>query len=265
MPKKTTSVKTPILDRIKPVAEHPRYLAALIYGRSGTGKTALASTFPKPILLVDIRERGTDTVAKVEGLDVFEAQVWDDLEQVYWFLASGTSKYKTVVLDQITQLQDLVMAKHRADEGMDPDEILAKRDWGQISGLTKTWLLNFKDLIDRGLHVVLIAHQREDDAEGEGEGQLTPSIGPRLMPSVSSAITGAAGLIGNTFIRERFLGTERTRVLEYCLRIGPHASYITKVRHSVDITTPDVVVNPTYEKLCAVIRGEKSQPRRRSK
>lgn len=254
-----------VAKRIKPVAEQPSYHAALIYGRSGTGKTALAGTFPKPALLLDIRERGTDTVAAVAGLDVIAIETWEEIEQIYWMLASGKTKYKTIILDQVTMMQDLAMTSIKLEEGMTDSDPMSKRDWGTLSGRMKTWISNYRDLTDRGYHVVFLAHEREDDAEDSVDQQIMPSIGPRLMPSVASHMAGAASLIGNTFIRERFVGTERKRLVEYCIRIGPHAYYLTKVRHDVSIETPDILVNPTFEKLVAALRGEIKQPVRKVK
>jgi ATP-dependent phosphoenolpyruvate carboxykinase len=46
----------------------------VFYGQSGTGKTTLAATFPGPILLCDIKDRGTDSVVGVEDLDVMEVE-----------------------------------------------------------------------------------------------------------------------------------------------------------------------------------------------
>ncbi|MCO5760310.1 MAG: ATP-binding protein [Chromatiaceae bacterium] len=231
-------------------------MSALVYGRSGTGKTAFAATFPKPLLLVDIRERGTDTIANVLDVDVVQVNTWDELEELYWQLKNGyLPKYRTVVLDQITQLQDLGKSKIRDDGAKDDDEPMSKRDWGNLSGLMQTWLMNFRDLTDQGLNIVFVAHERTLDIESM-EDQIDPSIGPRLMPSVGAALCGAVSAIGNTFIREEFIGPEKTRRVEYCLRIGPHAYYTTKVRHPVEAETPEYLVNPSYEKLDRAIRGE---------
>ena len=253
---KSNSDYDDVVSRIQPIHERPVFLALLVYGRSGTGKTAFSSTLPKPLLLIDIREKGTDTVAQVSGIDVVQVETWEEFEQLYWYLASGTSKYRSVVVDQVSQLQDLAMEKVRRDEGKADTDLISKRDWGAISGMMKTWIFNYRDLVDKGLHVCLVAHERANSSDDAIEDQIDPSIGPRLMPSVASSVNGAVSIIGNTFIRERFIGAERTRVVEYCMRVGPHAYYTTKVRTPVGVETPDVIVNPTFEKMLKLTKGE---------
>ena len=254
--KSSTTEFGSIVSRIQPIHERETFLAMLIYGRSGTGKTAFASTFPKPALLMDVREKGSDTVAQVAGIDLVQVDTWEEFEQLYWYLISGKHQYKTVMIDQISQLQDLAMEKVRRDEGKQPTDLISKRDWGAISGMMKTWLFNYRDLIDREMHVCMCAHERASSGEEAIEDQIDPSIGPRLMPSVASSVNGAVSIIGNTFIRERFVGTERTRMVEYCMRIGPHAYYTTKVRTPVGVETPDVIVNPTFDKAMKITHGE---------
>ena len=67
--KKKPSKNFAISEKITPISESVGSLSLLIYGKSGTGKTAFSATLPKPILLLDIREKGTDTIASVEGID----------------------------------------------------------------------------------------------------------------------------------------------------------------------------------------------------
>ena len=248
--------KPSIESRIKPIEELPTILAVLVYGRSGTGKTHFASTFPKPMLLIDVREAGTDTIAQVSGVDVLSVDKASDIEDLYWYLSKNPNKYKTVVIDQVTQMQDLAMAMVRTQENKEDDDLLTRREWGLISGWMKTWLFNFRDLIRLGMHVVFIAHDRSNNSDDWVEGQLDPSIGPRLMPSLAAAINGAVSVIGNTFIREKYIGQEKTRVVEYGLRIGPHAYFITKVRHPVEVETPEVIVNPNFDKLVSIVKGQ---------
>jgi hypothetical protein len=253
-----------IQAKIVPVGERPFYLAALFYGRSGTGKTALASSFPKPMLLLDVHEKGTDTIAKVPNIDVIPIDEWGEIEKTYWYLASGT-KYKTVVIDQISQMQDLAMVQVLAEKGKEPGDLLHKNDWGSISGKMKTWLFHYRDLIDKDMHVVFNAHDRTSTSDDNVEDQLDPSVGARLMPSLASAINGAVSVIGNTFIREDYVGKDKERQVKYCLRIGPHAYYVTKTRHPIDFDAPEYIVDPTFEKITRVIRGENAPVRKLSK
>jgi hypothetical protein len=244
---------------IKPVGEVDETVSALFYGRSGTGKTALLSTFPKKILLLDIRERGTETIARVEGIDVLEVNDWDTFEQAFWLMDSGTHDYSTVGLDQISQLQAVAMDKVRKDDSMGPDETLSKRQWGQISGLMQTWLMNYRNLQSKGINVVFLAHDRSTVGDDANEDQIDPSVGARLMPSLAATVNGMVSMIGNTFIREKFegVGKEKKRTVQYCLRVGPHAYYATKIRRPPDAgPLPDVIVNPSYSKLLRLSRGE---------
>lgn len=57
-----------VLDRIAPVALPASGMKMNVYGRSGTGKTTFACTFPKPLLLVGT-EDGTRSVYTVKGVD----------------------------------------------------------------------------------------------------------------------------------------------------------------------------------------------------
>lgn len=259
--KAVTNSKPPI--PFTPVEHLPEVLAVLAWGRSGTGKTTFASTFPKPILLLDVREKGTDSVSNVKGLKVGEITSWDEFESVYWYLEKGHHDFKTVVVDQVTQLQDLAMVKAKRDEGKNETDPATQRIFGQAGGLMKQWLLNYRDLIDKGIHVVFLAHDRvtRGEEDGSGEDQIEPEVGPRVMPSVASFLNGAVKVIGNTYIRENYtiMNKRKVRNVEYGMRLGPHAYFTTKVRSPVGIAAPDTIVDPTFEKLLAIMRGNYSK------
>lgn len=255
MLKKRNSTPIPI----HPVSQLPQVLSVLGYGRSGTGKTTFASTFPKPILLLDIRERGTDSVSNVKSLDVGEVNDWGQFVDMYWYLANENHPYKTVVVDQITQLQDLAIVQAMKDDGKDPKESISKRNWGQAAGLMKTWLLNYRDLIDRGMHVVFLAHDRLTSGEDDsGEDQIDPSVGARLMPSVASFVNGMVKIIGNTYIRETYSieNKRKVRSVEYAMRIGAHAYFTAKARSPVGHQVPESIVNPSFDQLVSVMQGK---------
>lgn len=257
-----------IESKIHPVGDVPQFLVMAIYGRAGTGKTAFASTFPKPLLLLDVRERGTETIANVPGIDVLNLTKWEEFEETYWFLKKdGHKKYKTIIIDHLSQLQAVGMERVRERENMDSDEMFTKRNWGSLSGMMQTWIFNYRQLWDSNMHVGFIAHERANTGEEGTEDQIDPSIGPRLMPSAASFLNGCVSTIGNTFIREVEIGPDKEKKVQFCMRVGPHAVYAAKIRRPVDSEAeiPSIIVNPTFEKIIQLSRGESILKRKKAR
>lgn len=270
MPVKKPSSKS-ILSKAQPVHELNLIVTALFYGRSGTGKTTIAGTFPKPILFVDIGERGTDSIFDLPDVDSIQVTEWSELEEIYWALKEG-SKYKTVVIDAAHTMQNLAIQEARAIAGKKDKDQTSQRDFGQASGLMNQWVYNFRDLRDEDLNVVFLAHDRlrEVDTDDDDAGLIAPEMGPRLMPGVAGTLLGAVNVVGYTYIREevtksKVAGQKSHREVQYCLRIGPHGIYATKIRSPKGHAVPEYIVDPTYDKLVAVIKGKTSDvPRRTS-
>lgn len=249
-----------IIDKITPVKSLPKVLSMLVYGRSGTGKTTFAGSFPTPALLIDVREKGTDSIANLDGVDVVQIEHWTDLEEIFWYLKKE-KKYKSVIIDQVSSMQDIAMVHAMAEEGKD---VMSQRLWGVVSGLMKTWLLNYRDLVDEGINVLFIAHDRTNKGDGESEDDtIDPQVGARLMPSVAGMLNGAVKVIGQTFVRELWL-EDKSRKVEYCLRVGPHAYYTTKIRNPVGTTVPEYVVDATYDKISQLMSQGEVKPVRRT-
>ena len=126
-----------IEDRIQAVKSLPKVLSMLVYGRSGTGKTTFGGSFPTPALIIDVKEKGTDSVVNIDGLEVIQIENWEELEEVFWYVKNNP-KYKSVIIDQVSSMQDLAMTHAMAEENK---EVMSQRLWGVVSGLMKTWLL----------------------------------------------------------------------------------------------------------------------------
>ncbi len=268
MPVKKPSSKS-ILSKATPVHQLSLIVTALFYGRSGTGKTTIAGSFPKPILFIDIGERGTDSIFDQEDIDSIQIDEWGDLEEVYWALKEG-SKYKTVVIDAAHTMQNLAIAEARAIAGKKDKDQTSQRDFGQASGLMNQWIYNFRDLRDHDLNVVFLAHDRlrEVDTDDDDAGLIAPEMGPRLMPGVAGTLLGAVNVVGYTYIREeitksKVAGKKSTREVQYCLRVGPHGVYATKIRSPKGNEVPEYIVDPTYDKLVDVIKGNSGDAPRR--
>lgn len=250
--------------KIIPVADIPLNLKVLVYGRSGTGKTHFAGTAPTPVLVLDIKEKGTDTIRNREGVFVLPIETWQDFEEAFWYLDSnrGTEKFQggTIVIETVTQLQDLALEQVTGGT----DGMISRRAWGEAAGLMKTWIMLYRDL---PYNVIFVAQDRQTESEEDledADGMILPEVGPYVMPSVAKALNAAVGTIGQTFIRERLQkvkskenpeAIKTRRVVEYCMRTGPHARYLTKLRVDPDVKIPDVLVDPSFNKLLELTKG----------
>ena len=261
--KKTSSV----LDRIQPVTELQTNLVMLVYGRSGTGKTAFGATFPKPILFIDTNERGTETIKQEEDVDVIRIDDWQELDELYWAVKNHETEveYASVVIDQITNLQDIGMREVYRRSRKGTDEIFSQKNWGQLSGMLKQAISDWRELAD-DYNILFIAHERVFEGGDDDEEAIEPSIGARVMPSVGSFIDGAVDAIGSTFISERWEteDKEEVRHVDYRMRLGPHAFYSTKIRRPVSAgPIPEYINDATYTKIMSLIAGEQPRKRRR--
>src|SRR5690606_7836569 len=93
------------------------------------------------------------------------------------------------------------------------------------------------------------------------------SVGPRLMPSVAAILNASVKVIGHTFIREvvkRNLDSI-DRKTYFCLRLGPHPYYITKIRKPKDTKCPEYIVDPSYDKIIDIMRGKSPDQKTSSK
>jgi hypothetical protein len=269
--KKRVAKKVSILDQIQSVSELETNLVMLVYGRSGTGKTHFGSTFPKPCLFIDTNERGTETIKQVEDVDVVRVTEWAQLDELYWGLVNKETdvEYASIVVDQITNLQDLGMAEVLRKSRKGRDETFTQRNWGQLSGMLKQTISDWRELADQ-YNLLFIAHERIDEPGDDEEESIEPTIGARVMPSVGSFLDGAVDSIGSTYIKERWEteDKEEVRHVDYCMRLGPHAFYSTKIRRPVSAgPIPEFIVDATYDKIRHLIAGTKPQrkkPRRKA-
>jgi hypothetical protein len=240
----------------------------VIYGISGTGKTTLAGSFPKPALLLDINDKGTDSISDIKGIEVAECPDWETLEEWMYYLLENPKEYKTVIIDTVTQMQsiaiEMILKKKKKSTDRAGDwGTMSQREWGDVASEMKSKINTFRDL---PLETVFLAQARvfnvnEDDMD---EQEIAPEVGPRLSPSVKDAINAAVDVIGSTFVRKRIIkkkGVEGKKPreiekTEYCLRVGPNPVYITKIRKPKSIVAPAVIIDPVYEDILEIIKGE---------
>ena len=120
-------------------------IKCLVYGKAGHGKTYLARTAPKPIILS--AESGMLSLRDVD-LPVITIRTVDDLTEAYnWAVSSPEAKaFETIYIDSISEIGEVVLANAKA-QVKDP-----RQAYGELIEKMMMTLKSFRDL--PGKHVL---------------------------------------------------------------------------------------------------------------
>lgn len=257
---KKLNKKSSLEDRFIDLLDLDTPTIITLYGRPGTGKTTIACTGPKPLLLVDVKDKGTDSGKRANlepgDITVLELESFDDIYEVYDYLRENPTRFKSVVIDHMTALQEMCHLKVQEDEGK---EHMSQQMYGISSGYLKEIISLYKSLVDDGITPIFIAQDRMESGDGEGEDQLLPEVGPSLMPSVARNLCAASRVIGQTYQFEnveKLDGAKVRRTIEFRLRLGPNPYYITKVTRPVGTPCPMFLVNASYKDIMKIVKGK---------
>lgn len=260
-----------VWDRIAPISfGKDDGLKINIYGRSGTGKTTLWATFPKPILAIvcsggtqpgELRSINTAEYRKtISQVAVRSSNEVSELAE----RQRGEERYNTVVLDHASGLQDLVLKEILGLDELPPQlswGLASQQQYGQLAIKMKELL---RSLLSLSCNVVIVAQEREFNTESSSD-LLMPFVASALTPSVVGWLNPAVDYIVETFIRPKMLvkqvkvagktvsQTVRTKEVEYCARTAPHDVFTTKFRMPKGFKVPECIVDPDYDKILSLI------------
>jgi phage nucleotide-binding protein len=149
----------------KPHELEPRQrLKVLIYGQPKIGKTTLALSAPKPLLL-DF-DGGVNRVKPEHRVDTVQISSWDDVIAV---LKEDLSPYETIVIDTVGQMMEFMAAYLISNDSRlargTGDLTLA--GYGARNMMFKHFINSVSTL---NKHVIFVAHEVEDKS---GKGDLT--------------------------------------------------------------------------------------------
>lgn len=259
-PTKKASV---LSSRAKRVNELPFDKVFVIYGKSGTGKTTLASTFPKseeaPLYILDILENGVGSISLedreniiVVPIETFEDvnEVLTDFERGYTVSSTGKNipvKCSTIVIDSATQLEYLM--KNYLMEA-DKKDRMNLNLWGQVKS-THDMLWNAAKYLSKKLdcYIVVIAHEKDDKDE---DNPTFNKVVPSLAKSGTESLTAKASFIWYTAVEavDRVGADGKVeRENKFMTYIGPASYLVTKCRKPKEVSIPQKVRDLTYDRF----------------
>lgn len=235
----------------------------LVYGNSGSGKTTFLATANEdertsPVLWLDLeggassfksRRRVLESVKDIgdpqEGfIDVLRLKTWQDISDVYEYLYAARHvnkivKYKTVVLDSLTEINDfaLKMVMNNSNAQRLDIDVPEQRDYLKTNGLMKKLLRGLRDIED--LHVFMTALPKEVQDSTEGIVQIQPDLIGKLSQQAMAMYDFGLFLRVNT--------TKKCRELLF----EPKGKIVAKKRDEKMIFTQSLY-NPTMARFLDV-------------
>lgn len=190
------------------------FISAIIYGETGSGKTKLIGTAtecPKtsPSLLIDV-EGGTKTLRGVQ-IDVVRPTSWREIQDIYNFLRHENTKYRSVCIDSLTELQkkySLGTILGDISEGqsnyadLGSTVVPTRQDWLKTGDQMRKFIRAFKELaylddVKRRIHVFMTCLEKYSEKKN------------LICPSFSGALAEEAGAYVDVLARLSHVTTEK--------------------------------------------------------
>lgn len=261
-PKKSSNSGS-VWDRIVPISQatHEEGIKMAIYGRSGTGKTTIISSFKKPMLMLICSNSAageTRSIKNVPGIETVTLTDDQELPEMVNWLRSN-EKFASVSLDHASAYSDLLL--RRLSKGGVP----TSDHWQELSALMRERL---SQLLGLKCNVVISAQEREFNAGDQKHDMLVPNVSFGLSPAVAGWLAPAVDYSIYTFIKTGMVKTGNTAEIlgkkveieeeapVWCARLSPHPVFVTKFRVPKGTRMPDYIQDPTYDKFMALINGK---------
>lgn len=117
----------------------------LVYGPAGVGKTVLASTATKPLIIS--AEAGLLSLAN-QDIDAIEINTVKQVQEAYQYVteAEEAKKYDTICLDSLTEIAEVLLIQYKSEE-KDP-----RQAYGRLNDDVATTIRQFRDIKDKNIY-----------------------------------------------------------------------------------------------------------------
>lgn len=149
-------------------------IKALIYGAAGSGKTVFTGTAPKAIFAS--AESGLLSIAD-KSPSFVEVKTMKDLTDLYSFLSTQEHPYETVVIDSITEINEIIKLEIEKRVGRS----LQIQDWGELSKKIRDLFRKFRDL---PMNVILVAQEQYITDEDRIK-KIVPSLNGKAATEIA--------------------------------------------------------------------------------
>lgn len=229
-------------------------IAACIYGRGGVGKTTLLATMPGRGLVIDIPmiEGGSHVlIDNADRISVLQVSRWEEFEHAFQILRENKLGFDWVAIDSLTGAMNLAKRKVKKERPIDADpNRVSPQDWGTMGELMEELIFKFRTL---RMHVLFLAQERLKGSDGTEEMSATV-MQPDMSPSALRSLLPPMFLVGRLYVAQA--DTEKGSVWERRLRVGPHESFVTKIRSLPSRPVPPIIREPKLGEIFAYILGQ---------
>lgn len=141
------------------------------HGRSGAGKTKLAATAPRPLILS--AEAGTLSIAK-ENIPMIVINSMDDVIDAYnWIVKSAEAKnFDTICLDSISEIAEKCLSTQKA-KAKDP-----RQAYGEMQDQIAVAIRMFRDLPGKNVYFSAKSELRQ---QPDGSSIYAPSMPGKIV------------------------------------------------------------------------------------
>lgn len=243
----------------------------VIYGPNGTGKTALASTFPKtkekPMLYLDIGENGVASISYADRENIAVVQVEDAdqfkaiLEEIYDGVVTDDKgnnvklEYSSLVIDGVTNLESFMKKKILADVGKSK---MTLNEYGILSQEQNNILIDgLLTSIQKKypeMYIVLVVHPKDDNDEEHPERN---KVIPNVISGTAYKLCAKAENVWYTSIitdQVEDPTTNEVRTEEtFVTYIGQQGGLLTKTRKPKEIKIPLKARDWSFAKYAALL------------
>lgn len=224
-----------------------------IYGKSGSGKTELGSTFLKPMLYLQVGDDGSNTIKGKKGIKALRIKNLEELKGVFEELLDlaeqGELKYKSVFADTFSMVTNIWIKENATAK----NKKMTQQMWGDLKNDTEELIRLCHELAGH-CWVILSCHEVSESFDGM-EDEILPDIHPNTSKGARSYLEGMSNYGLHTLIKKKDIvvdGVEKT-IATYVTQIGPNPYYWTKLQKPKALKVPSQVRDMSYQKLSKIL------------